>query len=96
MAEDCADLNRDGIVNFADLAELRSQFGRDWEELPQCNKPHPVATMSVPNVYTDGRQITGPITVRIWEISPGCYRATVVDEQGTMSEPSEVYCLPTD
>ena len=92
MAEMCADLNRDGVVNFVDLSALKGQFGQAWSSLQVCFESEPVATMVVPGTYTDGSEIEGAMTVRVFEISPGCYRATVADSAGTESMPSEIVC----
>lgn len=85
----CPDLNRDGFVNFADVAILRRDFSRAWEALTSCQ---PVITLEVSNRYTDGTEIRGPIKVTIREVSPGCYQATVTDSAGVESEPSEEAC----
>ena len=95
VSEYCADLNRDGFVNFEDVAIVRKQFGKRWEELQQCNRPIPTAVMYVPGKYVDGSEILGEMTIRLFEVSPGCYVATVADSEGIVSEPSEVYCAPT-
>jgi hypothetical protein len=90
----CADLNEDGFVNFTDLAEFKSQFGRSAYEIEHCPAASFIEVeLTWPAETIAGGPIAGLVYLRLNRRPDGCWTATLSDEAGRESE-AVFWCPP--